>query len=43
MKEVWTYMGSFIENREKIRKRINKTHHRDQYIDVVNKIFDELV
>jgi tRNA-dihydrouridine synthase B len=43
MKEVWTYMGSFIENREKIRKRINKTHHRDQYVDVVNKIFDELV
>jgi tRNA-dihydrouridine synthase B len=43
MKEVWTYMGSFIENREKIRKRIWKTHHRDNYIDVVNKAFDELV
>ncbi len=43
MKEVWTYMGSFIENREKIRKKINKTHHRDQYVAVVNKIFDELV
>jgi len=43
MKEVWTYMGSFFENREKIRKRIWKTHHRDNYIDVVNKVFDELV
>ena len=43
MKEVWTYMGSFLENREKIRKRIWKTHHRDNYIDVVNKVFDELV
>lgn len=42
MKEVWTYMGSFLANREKIRKRINKTHHRDNYIDVVNKVFDEL-
>lgn len=43
MKEVWTYMGSFLENREIIRKRIWKTHHRDNYIDVVNKVFDELV
>jgi tRNA-dihydrouridine synthase len=41
MKEIWTYMGSFFENREKIRKRINKTHHRDQYFDVINKIFSE--
>ena len=29
MKEIWTYMASFFENGEKIRKRINKTHHRD--------------
>jgi tRNA-dihydrouridine synthase B len=41
MKEIWTYMGNFFENGEKIRKRINKTHHRDNYIDVVHKIFDE--
>ena len=31
MKEIWTYMGSFFENGEKIRKRINKTQHRDNY------------
>jgi tRNA-dihydrouridine synthase B len=43
MKEIWTYMGSFFENGEKIRKKINKTHHRDNYVDVVNKIFDEFV
>lgn len=43
MKEIWTYMGSFFENGEKIRKRINKTHHRDNYVDVVNKVFDELI
>jgi tRNA-dihydrouridine synthase len=41
MKEIWTYMGNFFENGEKIRKRINKTHHRDNYIDVVNKVFHE--
>lgn len=43
MKEIWTYMAGFSENAEKIRKKINKTHHRDAYIGVVNKIFDELV
>ena len=43
MKEIWTYMGSFFENGEKIRKRINKTQHRDNYVDVVNKVFDELI
>lgn len=42
MKEIWQYMGGFFENREKIRKKIWKTHHRDNYVDVVNKIFDEL-
>ena len=41
MKEIWTYMGDFFENGEKIKKKINKTHHRDNYIDVVNKIFSE--
>jgi len=43
MKEIWTYMGGFFEDRKKIQKRIWKTHHRDNYIDVVNKIFDELI
>lgn len=43
MKEIWTYMGGFFENGEKIRKKINKTHHRDNYVDVVNKFFDELI
>ncbi|MDD5343687.1 MAG: tRNA-dihydrouridine synthase family protein [Smithella sp.] len=42
MKEIWTYMGDFFENGEKIKKKINKTHHRDNYVDVVNKVFDEL-
>jgi len=41
MKEIWNFMASFFENREKTRKRINKTHHRDNYVDVVNKIFNE--
>jgi tRNA-dihydrouridine synthase len=41
MKEIWTFMGGFFENGEKIRKKINKTRHRDNYIDVVNKIFSE--
>ena len=26
---------------DKIRKKINKTHHRDNYIDIVNKVFSE--
>lgn len=43
MKEIWKYMGGFFENRKKIQKRIWKTHHRDNYVDVVNKIFDELI
>lgn len=43
MKEIWTYMGNFFENGDKIKKRIWKTHHRDHYVDVVNKVFDELV
>ncbi len=43
MKEIWTYMGGFFENGEKIRKKINKTHHRDNYVDVVKKVFDELI
>jgi len=42
MQEIWTYFGSFFENAEKIRKKINKTHHRDNYIDVVNKVFEVL-
>jgi tRNA-dihydrouridine synthase B len=41
MKGVWTYLGNFFENGDKIKKRINKIHHRDNYIDVVNKIFHE--
>ena len=41
MKEIWTYMAGFFENGDKIRKKINKTHHRDNYIDIVNKIFSE--
>jgi len=41
MKEIWTYMGDFFENGKKIKKRIWKTHHKDNYIDVVNKIFNE--
>jgi tRNA-dihydrouridine synthase len=43
MKELWTYMGGFFENRKIIQKKIWKTHHRDNYINVVNKIFDELI
>jgi len=43
MKEIWTYMGCFFENGGKIQKKIWKTHHRDNYVDVVNKFFDELV
>jgi len=42
MKEIWTYMAGFFENGEKIRKKINKTHHKDNYIDVVSKVFNEL-
>ena len=41
MKEVWTYMGDFFENGKKIKKRIWKVHHMDNYIDVVSKIFNE--
>jgi tRNA-dihydrouridine synthase len=43
MKEIWTYMANFFEDGGKIKKRIWKTHHRDNYVDVVNKVFDELV
>lgn len=41
MKEIWTYMGSFLVNREQIQKKIWKTHHRDHYIAVVNRLFDD--
>lgn len=41
MKEVWTYMSGFFENGHSVKKRIWKTHHPDQYRDVVNRIFDE--
>ncbi len=41
MKEIWTYMADFFENGEKIRKKINKTHNRENYIDIVNKVFSE--
>jgi tRNA-dihydrouridine synthase B len=43
MKELWTYMGGFFENRKIIQKKIWKTHHKDNYFKVVNKIFDELI
>lgn len=43
MKEVWTYMAGFFENKERIRKKINKTHNRDHYTDVINQIFDDLM
>jgi tRNA-dihydrouridine synthase B len=42
MKEIWTYLGGLFENGGKIQKRIRKMHHRDNYLDVVNKVFDEL-
>ncbi|MEN6623025.1 MAG: tRNA-dihydrouridine synthase family protein [Smithella sp.] len=42
MKEIWTYLGGFFENRVKLQKKIFKTHHRDNYLDIVNKAFDEL-
>lgn len=41
MKAVWTYLGDFFEDGAKIKKRIWKTHHRDNYLDVVNKVFNE--
>ena len=41
MKEIWTYMGDFFENGQKVKKRIWKTHNRDKYCDVVNQIFSE--
>ncbi len=41
MKELWTYMANFFDGSEKVRKKINKTHERDHYVDVVNKIFSE--
>jgi len=43
MKEIWTYMGGFFEDGKKIQKKIRKMHHTDNYIDVVNRVFDELV
>lgn len=43
MKEIWTYMGSFLEHREKIQKKIWKTQHRNNYIEVVDKIFADLI
>lgn len=41
MKEIWTYLGNFFADGERIRKKINKTHHRGNYMDVVNKFFDQ--
>ena len=43
MKEIWTYLGDFFEGGAKIKKRIHKLHHRDNYVDVVNNVFDELI
>lgn len=43
MKEIWTYMGGFFVNGQKIQKKIKKMQHRDNYIDFINNVFNELV
>ena len=42
MKGIWTYLGGFFENGKKLQKKIKKTHGLDNYVDVVNRIFEEL-
>jgi tRNA-dihydrouridine synthase len=42
MKEIWTYLGDFFPEGAKVKKRIRKTHHRDNYVDIVNQVFDGL-
>jgi tRNA-dihydrouridine synthase B len=41
MKEIWTFMTGFFENRDKVRKMIHKTHSPDHYLGVVQQIFDQ--
>lgn len=43
MKEIWAYLGDFFENGRKIQKLIRKTHHSDQYVAVVDQVFDNMV
>lgn len=43
MKEIWAYMGGFLENGNKIQKKIRKMHSTENYTDVVSRIFDELI
>lgn len=39
MKSIWTYLGSFFENGDKIRKKIHKAQNVKHYIDIVDSIF----
>jgi len=39
MKALWTYLGNFFDDSEKIKKRIRKTRNADHYLDVINTIF----
>lgn len=43
MKEVWTYLGGFLENDDKLRKQIKKARHMDRYHDAVNAFFDDIL
>ena len=43
MKEVWTYLGGFLKNDEKLRKQIKKARHMDRYHDAVNALFDDIL
>jgi len=42
MKEVWTYLGGFLEMSDRLRKRIKKARHMDRYHDAVNAFFDDI-
>lgn len=42
MKEIWTYMGGFLEDGKKVQKKIQKVQSIDRYGHLVARIFDEI-
>ncbi len=39
MKGLWTYLGNFFENKDKVKKKIRKAQNVNHYLDAVESIF----
>lgn len=43
MKGIWFYLSGFFNDSDKVRKHINKARNPEDYIDVVNAIFNKAI